>query len=116
MGHVTFAGADDNMVTRQYSQGRGPVLRSEACEIARVFFAEGTGAEWHQHPEEQTFYCVEGKLEAWVGDDNYIIVPGEASWHPSNVPHKVHAHEDTLLISFKIREMTQIYEATGELS
>ena len=116
MGHVSFAGAEDNFVTHQYSQGKGPVLRSEKCELARVFFAKGTGADWHQHPEEQTFYCLEGKLEAWVGDDDsYVITPGEASWHPSNVRHKVYAHEDTLLISFKTREQTQIYEATGEL-
>ena len=115
MGHVSFAGADENLVTHQYSAAKGPVLRSEKCELARVFFAEGTGADWHQHPEEQTFYCLEGELECWVGDDNYTVVAGEASWHPSNVPHRVHAHKDTYLISFKTREMAQIYEATGEL-
>lgn len=116
MGFVSFEGADDNMVTRQYSQGKGPVLRSEKSELARVFFAKGTGAEFHQHPEEQTFYCLEGKLECTVGDETYIIEPGEASFHPSNIRHKVHALEDTLLISFKTREEQQIYDATGSLN
>jgi quercetin dioxygenase-like cupin family protein len=51
-----------------------------------------------------------------VGDETYVIGPGEASFHPSNVPHKVHALEDTLLISFKVRESEQIYEATGRLA
>lgn len=116
MGRVTFDQDTDNLVTRQYSQGRGPVLRSDASEIAQVFFAEGTGADWHQHPEEQTFYCVEGRLRCWVDDDEYVVTPGEASFHPSNAPHRVHAEEDTLLVSFKTRVSRQIYQATGELA
>lgn len=116
MGLVSFDDHDDNLVTRQYSQGKGPVLRSERCEIARVFFARGTGAEFHHHPEEQTFYCLKGRLECTVGDEAYVIEPGEASFHPSNIRHKVHALEDTLLISFKVREAEQIYEATGRLA
>ena len=116
MGRVTFDDSQDNLVTEQYSKGKGPVLRSDACEIAKVFFEKGTGAELHHHPEEQTFYCLEGKLEVWLGDDNYTIEPGEASFHPSDVPHRVFAHEDTQLISFKIRASEQIYTATGSLS
>jgi len=116
MGLVRFDSDADNLVTRQYSQGKGPVLRSEHCELARVFFAQGTGAEVHQHPEEQTFYCLEGRLECTVGGETYVITPGEASFHPSGVPHSVLALEDTLLISFKVRESEQIYEATGELA
>jgi quercetin dioxygenase-like cupin family protein len=115
MGLVGFDSDQDNLVTRQYSQGKGPVLRSERCELTRIFFAEGTGADWHQHPEEQTFYCLEGRLECWVGDDHYVIEPGEASFHSSNIKHRVHALEDTLLMSFKIREQEQIYDATGAL-
>lgn len=116
MGLVRFDSDADNLVTRQYSQGKGPVMRSERCEIARVFFTKGTGAEFHQHPEEQTFYCLEGRLGCTVGDETYVIEPGEASFHPSNVRHKVQALEDTLLISFKVRESEQIYEATGRLA
>ena len=116
MGLVLFDSDADNLVTRQYSQGKGPVMRSDRCEVARVFFARGTGAEVHHHPEEQTFYCLQGRLECTVGDETYVIGPGEASFHPSNVPHKVHALEDTLLISFKVRESEQIYEATGRLA
>jgi quercetin dioxygenase-like cupin family protein len=117
MGLVTFDGDQDNWVTAQYSTARGPVLRSEHCELAKVFFAKGTGAEWHHHPEEQTFYCLEGRLEVWLGEDEpYIVEPGEASFHPSDVPHRVQAHEDTSLISFKIRASDQIYQATGALS
>lgn len=116
MSLVTFDSDADNIVTRQYSQGKGPVLRSENCEIARVFFAKDTGAEFHQHPEEQTFYCLEGRLECTVGEETYTIEPGQASFHPSNIRHKVHALEDTLLISFKVREEEQIYDATGVLA
>lgn len=116
MGLVRFDSHEDNLVTKQYSQGRGPVLRSDRCEVTRIFFEKGTGAEFHQHPEEQTFCCLEGRLRVTLGDETYEITPGEASFHPSNIRHKVEALEDTLLISFKIREQEQIYEATGSLS
>jgi quercetin dioxygenase-like cupin family protein len=115
LGLIKFDLGSDNVVTRQYSQGFGPVLRSERCELTRITFLKGTGADFHQHPEEQLFYCVEGKLEVTLAKETYIIEKGEATWHPSNVRHKVHALEDTVLLSFKIRAEEQIYDATGEL-
>ncbi len=115
MGLIKFDLASENVVTRQYSQGIGSVLRSERCELTRIVFPKGTGADFHQHPEEQLFYCVEGKLQVTLDKESYVIEKGEATWHPSNVRHKVHALEDTVLLSFKIREQEQIYDATGEL-
>jgi quercetin dioxygenase-like cupin family protein len=119
MGLVELDKDHDHLVTAQYSAGLGPVLRSEACEFVKARFLEGTGAELHQHPEEQTVYCVEGRLEATLGEGEqakrYILGPGDASFHPSNVPHGIIALEDSVVLSFKIRASTQIYNATGSL-
>jgi quercetin dioxygenase-like cupin family protein len=115
LGLIRFDLGIENLVTRQYSQGVGSVLRSERVELTRIVFSKGTGADFHQHPEEQLFYCVEGKLQVTLGKETYIVDKGEATWHPSNVRHKVHALEDTVLLSFKIRAEEQIYDATGEL-
>lgn len=97
----------------------GPVLRSENVEFVKARFLEGTGAELHQHPEEQTVYCVSGRLEATLGEGDdttsFILEPGEASFHPSNVPHGVIALVDSVVLSFKIRTDRQIYEQTGSL-
>ncbi len=105
MGKVTFTGADDNPVGEGYSTARGAVVRSEKMEVARVFFAKGKGANYHNHPEEQIFYIVEGRLQVTLGEgaeaQTYIAEQGDASFHPSNVPHKVMGLEDTVCVSFK---------------
>jgi quercetin dioxygenase-like cupin family protein len=105
MGKVTFTGADDNPVGREYSTARGAVMRSEKMEVARVFFAKGKGAHYHSHPEEQIFFVSEGRLQVTLGEgadaETYIAEQGDASFHPSNVPHKVIGLEDTVCVSFK---------------
>lgn len=120
MGLVSMDRDQGNLVTAQYSAGRGPVLRSEHCELVKARFAAGSGAELHRHPEEQIVYCLEGRLEAVIGEgedaERFLIGPGEASFNPSNVPHGVMALVDSVVLSFKIRESDQIYQATGGLS
>ena len=120
MGLVNLDRDQGNLVTAQYSAGRGPVLRSENCELVKARFSAGSGAELHRHPEEQIVYCLEGRLEAVIGEgeeaERFVIEPGEASFHPSNVPHGVVALVDSVVLSFKIRESDQIYRATGGLS
>ncbi|GIU93534.1 MAG: hypothetical protein KatS3mg011_2440 [Acidimicrobiia bacterium] len=119
MGFVELDRDEAHLVTAQYSSVLGPVLRSSRVELVKGRFLEGTGAELHSHPEEQTVYCVSGLLEATVGEgpeaEKFLIGPGEAAHNPSNVPHRVVALEDSVVISFKIRESEQIYEATGLL-
>lgn len=117
MGLVKFDADRDNLVSSSYSQARGPVLRSERQEVTRVVFAAGEGAHAHAHPEEQTFYVVTGRLRIWLGDaEPYEVGPDEASFHPSNVPHRVQALEDTVAISFKNVVDPTGYAATGKLT
>lgn len=117
MGHVKFDANQDNLVADHYSQARGPVLRSDKQEVTRVFFGKGKGAKTHHHPEEQTFYVVSGRLRVWLGDNEpYDVAPDEASFHPSNVPHRVEALEDTVTISFKNVVDPTGYQQTGKLS
>lgn len=115
MGHVTFDRDEDNLVAGHYSTARGPVLRSEKQEVAKVYFNKGEGAHEHSHPEEQTFYVLSGRLRVTLGGaEPYEVAPGEGSFHPSNVPHKVEALEDTVAISFK-NLVDPSYEKTGSL-
>jgi quercetin dioxygenase-like cupin family protein len=114
MAHVTFEGDDDNVVSGSYSTGTGPVLRSEAMEVTKISFAQGRGAHEHAHPEEQVMYVLSGRLEVTCGDETYVVGPGEATFNPSNVPHRVMALEDVTALSFK-NQVAPIYEATGRL-
>ena len=36
MGKISFDRDDDNLVTPQYSEARGPVLRSEKVEVTKA--------------------------------------------------------------------------------
>ncbi len=118
MPRVTFEGSEDNQLN-PYSSARGPVMRSDKQEISLVTFAEGTGAEPHRHPEEQTFYVLHGRLRATVGEgdtaETYEVGPGQGSFHPSDVLHGVEALEETQCVSFKnVVDPTQ-YAETGRL-
>ena len=116
MGHVKWDTDTDNVVSGGYSTARGPVLRSEKQEVTKVYFKAGEGAEEHSHPEEQTFYLLEGRLRVTLGGEPpYEVGPHEGSFHPSNVPHRVEALEDTVAISFKNVVDPTGYEATGKL-
>ncbi len=115
MGLVVFDEKDaDNLVAGHYSTGRGPVLRSELTELTRITFEPGKGAELHQHPEEQILYVLEGSFDVVLGDETYVVGAGQASFHPSNVPHRAVARERTTALSFKVL-VDPSYAQTGDM-
>lgn len=121
MGKVTLSGIDtDHKVAEGYSDGTGPVLRSDRTEVARIFFAEGTGSQQHSHPEEQVVFVEEGRIQVSLGDDGaedtYVVEPGQASFHPRNVPHRMVALKDSRVVSFKALIDGSTNGETGRLS
>lgn len=119
MGKVTFVGADDHVVYEPSSTARGPVLRSDRSEIGRFSFDKGKGADPHRHPEEQTFYLVEGRLQVTLGEgddaETYVVDVRQGSFHPANVLHQVTALEDSVVLSFKNVVDPTMYAETGRL-
>jgi quercetin dioxygenase-like cupin family protein len=114
MGLVTFDEDLDNLVTGQYSTATGPVLRGVEIELALITFEPGGGAVVHSHPEEQIVYVLEGRAQVTLGDEVYEVGPGQASYHPPNVPHGFQSADGLTALSFK-RIVAPIYAATGEL-
>jgi quercetin dioxygenase-like cupin family protein len=115
MGLVRFESHQNNVVSGSYSQGRGPVLRSDHLEVTKIVFAAGEGAKVHQHEEEQVMYVLTGRLRVTLADETYEVGAGEASYHPGNVPHAVEALEHTVGLSLK-NQVSPAYEATGRLN
>lgn len=116
MGLVTFDPKDaGNLVAGHYSTGRGQVLRSPTAELTKISFEAGKGAEQHQHPEEQILYVLEGVFDVVLGEDTYEVGPGQASYHPSNVPHRAVAREPATALSFKVL-VDPNYDKTGDLA
>jgi len=114
MGLVRFDRDENNLVSGSYSQGRGPVLRSDCLELTKISFAKGQGAEIHQHEEEQVVYILSGRIRATLDGEDYEVGPGEAAFSPSGVPHGMHALEDTVALSIK-NHVAPVYAETGRL-
>lgn len=115
MGLVNFDPEDADNLVAGYSTGRGQVLRSELMELTKISFEAGKGAQMHQHPEEQILYVLEGVFDVTLGDEVYAIGPGQASYHPANVPHRAVAREYSTALSFKCL-VEPNYDKTGDLS
>ena len=118
MGKVTFDDTDQNLVSEQYSQGQGAVMRSDNIEVIRIRIEKGKQAVPHSHPEEQFTYILSGRLRVNLPEkgETYEIGPGEATFNPSNILHGVEALEDTVALSFKAPLIADDYAATGRLS
>lgn len=115
MGLVKFDRDEDNVVSGEYSQGKGPVLRSKHIEVTKISFPKGQGAQLHRHPEEQVMYVLSGRLKVTLEGEQYEVGPGEATFNPGNAKHGVEALEDTVALSFKNLTAPE-YEKTGDLT
>ena len=47
-----------------------------------------TGDEPLIHEGEECGLVLQGEVEIWVGDEHYILGPGDAIYHKSTVPHR----------------------------
>lgn len=114
MVHIVFDSDADNPVTPQYSQGRGPVLRSDTIEVTKISFKKGQSAKPHSHEEEQFVYVLSGRSRVSVNGETYEVAAGEGSYRPANAEHTSEALEDTTSLSFK-RLVNPPYKETGRL-
>ena len=59
--------------------------------------AKGTGVD-HAHPHTQITYVVSGDLEVWSEGEYRVLHAGDCVVAEPNVPHKVNALTDVVLI------------------
>jgi quercetin dioxygenase-like cupin family protein len=88
-------------VTPKYSSAFGELVMGERIEVGRLSFEAGEGTVEHAHPQEQVMYVISGRLRVEFRDEAGEIGPGEGFHAPPNVPHKVTALEDAVVISCK---------------
>jgi quercetin dioxygenase-like cupin family protein len=60
----------------------------------------GAAPPLHSHPQDETFYVLEGELTAWVGDEPQPCRPGAAVFAPGGVPHTFRVESDTARMLF----------------
>jgi quercetin dioxygenase-like cupin family protein len=91
----------DEVISPHYSTATGGTVTGAVIEVGRYRMAGGTGADPHQHPNEQIIYVLRGRLRARVGDEEQIVGVGQVVHVPPNVVHEIRALEDSMFLSSK---------------
>jgi len=60
-----------------------------------------TGDEPLVHEGEECGLVLQGQVEIWVGDQHYILGPGDAIYQPSTIPHRSRniGDEDVIIVT-----------------
>ena len=72
---------------------RNELLTSDlkgAIQMMWIVMPPGTdsGTEPFVHDGEECGIILQGKLETWVGDEKFILEPGDSIYHSSEIPHR----------------------------
>lgn len=73
-------------------------IHTTGLTIARLNLQKGAVVPEHSHVHEQIATVERGALQFWVGGQELILRDGQSLAIPSNVPHKVIAIEDTVVV------------------
>lgn len=80
-------------------------------------FRPGTALPLHWHDVEESVLVFEGQATAIIGDDEFDVDPGDATWVPPGVPHCFANRGDTPMTIYWVyggRDVTRTIAATGE--
>ena len=80
-------------------------------------FSPGTGIPLHSHNVEESVLVYEGEATAVVGDDEFDLVAGQATWVPAGVPHCFRNRGEGSMTIYWVyggRDVTRTITATGE--
>lgn len=68
-----------------------------AIQMMRVVIPPGadTGQVPLVHEGEECGFVLQGQIEIWVGDENYVLGPGDTIYQDSTVPHRSRNIGDT---------------------
>lgn len=83
------------------SSNRGQTIKGERVYFAKRRRPAGTRAEPHYHPNEQFIYILKGREKIRLGEEEYIVGPGDVIHIPANTVHSVEALEDMETIYVK---------------
>ncbi|MET0763283.1 MAG: cupin domain-containing protein [Blastococcus sp.] len=109
-----------------FDRGNGvvtiPFVGKWNCEGNQVttgmtVFSPGTGIPLHSHNVEESVLVYEGEATAVVGDDEFDLVAGQATWVPAGVPHCFRNRGEGAMTIYWVyggRDVTRTITATGE--
>jgi HTH-type transcriptional repressor of puuD len=80
-------------------------------------FSPGTGIPLHSHNVEESVLVHEGEATAVIGDEEFDLVTGQATWVPAGIPHNFRNRGEgpmTIYWVYGGRDVTRTLSATGE--
>ena len=78
-----------------------PLLRGEQMTMLELHYQPGTKAPLHTHTHESLIYVVSGRVKTWIGDEIFVLGPGDVARHPAGVLHTVEALVESTIIEVK---------------
>ena len=63
--------------------------------LFEIVFPRGAAPPLHSHPQDETFYVIEGALTAWVDEQEQRCGPGSVVFAPAGTPHTFRVESDT---------------------
>ncbi len=78
-----------------------PLLRGEQMSILELHYQPGTKAPLHTHTHESLIYVVSGRVKTWIGDEVFVLGPGDVARHPPGVLHTVEALVESTVVEIK---------------
>ncbi len=92
-----------------------PLMGRETMALLEVRVLAGEASSVHAHSHESVIYVVSGRLKTVIGNETFVLGPGDACRHPRAVRHRVEALEDTTFIEVKspLVELRQIFGIGG---
>jgi quercetin dioxygenase-like cupin family protein len=82
------------------SQLMWPLVAGERLLLVESRLERGFYHARHRHPEHETAgYVISGRLQMGIGEEEFMLGPGDAWHHPTGVWHWARALEDTHAIS-----------------
>ena len=78
-----------------------PLIKGDQMTFLEIHYAAGVGAPLHTHTHESVAYVVKGKMKSTVGEDEFIMGPGDVCRHPIGVLHGLEAIEESVVVEIK---------------
>ena len=60
----------------------------------------GASPPLHSHPQDETFYVLDGEVTVWVDDEPKLCQAGAVAFAPGGVPHSFRVESDTARMLF----------------
>jgi quercetin dioxygenase-like cupin family protein len=78
-----------------------PLIKGEQMTFLEIHYQPGVGAPMHVHSHESLAYVVKGKVKMTVGEEVYVLGPGDVCRHPKGVAHAVESVDESIVVEIK---------------